>query len=75
MASCEKCWRDSYWETQNTGIARATVYNRIVNEHDCTLEEQAGNDAIYCTVCNRATIPQDVLICLNCWTNYRITNV
>jgi len=45
MASCEKCWDDSYLMTFGTGKDRAEVYNELLKEREnnpCTEKEQAG---------------------------------
>ena len=66
MASCEKCWGDSYTYTYGTPESRIECYQRLVRERDCTPEEQAGTDAGICPKCKKKTVHQITGDCMNC---------
>ena len=65
MASCEKCWNDSFTITYGTGEDRVEKYQQLIRERNCTPEEQAGNDAQLCPNCQRWTIHQITGDCMN----------
>ena len=58
MASCEKCWGDSFTMTYGTGEDRVKKYQQLIKDRDCTPEEQAGRDADTCSKCDRKTVHQ-----------------
>ena len=66
MASCEKCWADSYTMSRGSGKDRVEIYHELLTEEQCTLEEQAGQDAKICPECNQKTVHQIINECLNC---------
>ncbi len=57
MSSCEKCWSNAYTPWGN----QADEYTKLIEEHTCTPEQQAGRDAIKCPKCDRWTIHQYTL--------------
>ena len=61
MASCEKCWNDSYYGTPGD---QGNRYIKLVRSRNCTPEEQAGDGKI-CPSCNRKTIHMYAKICMN----------
>lgn len=61
MTSCEKCWKDA--QSSNYPIAE---YCKLVEERDCSPEEQAGPRAKVCTLCDRNTIHQVTNVCVIC---------
>jgi len=66
MPSCEKCWSDSYTMSRASGEDRVEIYQELIDERQCSLEEQAGVDAEICTECKRKTVHQIIRVCLNC---------
>ena len=70
MASCEKCWEDSYMRTHADPMKSQTEhYHDLITErkdNPCTPEEQAGIDAMICPKCNKKTIHPYVKQCLIC---------
>jgi uncharacterized protein YjbI with pentapeptide repeats len=58
MVSCEQCWKDSGGDVDH--------YHELISVRQCSLEEQAGDDAEWCLQCNRQTIHQHTHECLNC---------
>lgn len=66
MASCEKCWADSFTMSFSTGKDRVEIYQRLVKERNCTPEEQAGPDATICPKCKRKAVHQIIKMCMNC---------
>ena len=64
MASCEKCWADSFTMTYGTGEDRIEKYQQLIKERNCTSEEQAGPDAGICHKCKRKTVHQFVGVCM-----------
>ncbi len=66
MASCEKCWSDSYRMTYGTGEDRVDKYTELIKERNCTPEEQAGSTSGICPKCERKTIHQIISVCMNC---------
>ena len=71
MSTCEKCWADSYRLTYGTSKCQVEKYHELLNERDCTSEEQAGIDAKICPACNRKTIHQITGVCTNCYYKSR----
>ena len=73
MASCEKCWSDSYMRmSENPMMGQTEHYHELLKErkdNPCTLEEQAGTDAFICNSCNKKTVHQHTKRCLNCGTH------
>jgi hypothetical protein len=57
MPSCEKCWRDAG--------GNPLRYHLLLDQRDCTPEEQAGEDAKICPKCKRKAIHQFSKICMN----------
>jgi hypothetical protein len=46
MASCEKCWVDSYKRSMETGKSRSECYFELLEErkdNPCSPQEQAGD--------------------------------
>ncbi len=43
MPGCERCWGDAYTSSQLRGTSQVDVYRALVNERDCTPEEQCGD--------------------------------
>ena len=58
MANCEKCWRDSGGDVEE--------YQRLVLIRNCTPEEQAGEGAEKCPVCNRLAMHIYCHVCMAC---------
>lgn len=58
MASCEKCWRDSAGDPLRYAV--------LVNERDCSPEDQAGYGAQMCPHCGRRAVHQYCHICMAC---------
>ena len=68
MASCEKCWSDAYY-LQDCEEGHVEKYAKLIEErkdNPCTPEEQAGNDAGFCPVCERNTVHQHAKSCTEC---------
>lgn len=65
MASCEKCWEAAHREARLTDGDVVTIYRRLLQRNDCSLEEQAGEAARPCS-CGRRTVHQYAGICLSC---------
>ena len=57
MPSCEKCWKEAEGNIE--------LYYKLLGTNKCTLEEQAGEDAVLCRWCNRKTIHQSAHRCMN----------
>lgn len=57
MSSCERCWVDSRGDYD--------LYVEMIKSRDCTPEQQAGEDAGFCDVCERKTIHQHTHKCVN----------
>jgi hypothetical protein len=57
MASCERCWRDSYGNPDR--------YTELVRSRTCTPEDQAGDSAGNCPTCGRKTVHQYCHVCMN----------
>jgi hypothetical protein len=57
MPSCEKCWRDSDGNPDR--------YAELVEQRNCTPEEQAGEHAGVCYICARRTRHQYCYTCMN----------
>lgn len=52
MSACEKCWQDSrFLDNYHEVLASRSA-------HPCTPEEQAGEQASQCPVCQRMTLHQ-----------------
>ena len=66
MASCEKCWADSYTITYGADESRIEKYQQLIKERSCTPEEQAGIDAGTCLKCERKAVHQITGDCMNC---------
>ncbi len=70
MASCEKCWSDSYMRIDTDPMKSQTEhYHELIEErkeHPCTPEQQAGEDAKECIICKRKTIHQYAKRCTKC---------
>lgn len=66
MASCEKCWADANREAFLLGGDGVDAYRRLVRERTCSPEEQAGQDAGFCSRCSRWAVHQHVRICMAC---------
>jgi len=72
MASCEKCWDDSY--SYGEGDGRVDRYIKLLAERrnrPCSPEEQAGPHATECRTCKRRTYHQHAKLCMNpnCFTS------
>ena len=69
MASCEKCWDDAFLRAREHPFKnQADCYRELLAEREddpCTPEEQAGEDADICPICERQTIHQHARICTN----------
>ena len=65
MASCEKCWSDSFTLTYGTSEDRVEKYHQLIKERNCSPEDQAGSDAELCPKCGRNTIHQITGDCMN----------
>jgi len=61
MPSCERCWSDS----RHADDSQAE-YQRLLDERDCTPEQQAGPDAAVCPTCDRSTVHQYAHVCMVC---------
>lgn len=70
MPTCQKCWRDASCCDDKT-----SEYLRLIEERDCTPEEQAGRDAPKCPECKRNTIHEIVNQCMNCGFNPMCCNI
>jgi hypothetical protein len=66
MASCEKCWNDSFTLTYGTSEDRVECYQQLIKERNCTPEEQAGPDANQCPICKRKAVHQIINECIAC---------
>ena len=69
MATCEKCWSDSYLFSYGTDISQTEKYHELLKErkdNPCTPEEQAGLDAENCPKCKRKTMHQYAKVCVIC---------
>lgn len=69
MASCEKCWDDSYLIARSDFISQTEAYNILLKEREsdpCSPEDQAGIDATKCPKCKRMTCHQHTKRCMNC---------
>lgn len=70
MASCEKCWNDSFSRSYEHPYKGQTEhYHDLINErkdNPCTPEEQAGDDAKECPKCKRKTVHQHAKVCTIC---------
>ena len=70
MASCEKCWSDSYQRAiTDTSKNQTEHYISFLEERynsPCTAEEQAGEDRSYCNRCERWTVHQHTHQCVIC---------
>jgi len=58
MPMCEKCWERS------CGVA--DKYHELILKHNCTPEEQAGQEATECPTCGRKTIHPYAKVCTAC---------
>lgn len=43
MPACEKCWADAARYSYESGRDRVDIYRDLVEERDCTPEEQCGD--------------------------------
>lgn len=66
MPACEKCWSDAHAEAWSSQGDKVEIYHRMIDERDCTPEEQAGRDATKCTACDRITVHPYVKCCMAC---------
>lgn len=57
MASCEKCWELAGGDVDK--------YHQLLNDNDCSPEEQAGSAAESCPSCGRKTVHQYARVCVN----------
>lgn len=73
MASCEKCWSDSYMRIHGDPMKSQTEhYHELLKERKekpCTREQQAGEDAEVCPTCDRKTVHQYAKTCVICGFN------
>lgn len=72
MSACEKCWRDAGIEAWTSQGDKVDIYRRLVQERDCTPEEQAGPDAGQCEKCKRMTAHQHTGECMACGHDARL---
>jgi len=70
MANCERCWFDAYIEMICRGGTQEWHYRNLIQGRNCTAEEQAGEDAKVCPVCNTKTIHQCTGECMRDGCNY-----
>lgn len=63
MPACEKCWSDAHRGEQ---FSVAEEYARLIDERNCTPEEQAGPEAAKCSKCGRMTVHQYAKVCVIC---------
>ncbi len=66
MPACEKCWFDAGMEAWSSQGDKVEIYHRLIDERECTPEEQAGIDAEHCPECDRTTVHQYVHACMDC---------
>lgn len=63
MSSCERCWREA-------NLAHpcdvADEYARLVKSRTCTPEQQAGDDATVCPLCDRRAVHEITRECMAC---------
>jgi ribosomal protein L37E len=59
---CERCWKVSKGSRGN----RFRTYESLVQNHTCTPEEQAGDNAEICKHCGRKTYHVSTERCMNC---------
>jgi hypothetical protein len=73
MSCCEKCWRDADRESYLRNEDHHAAYRRLLAEHECTPEEQAGEAATECSQCERVACDQWTGECMACghWPNKR----
>lgn len=65
MSACEKCWHDAHYGSPFVNVA--DKYAKLLKERSnnpCTPEQQAGEDAGICPVCNRKTLHQWTQECM-----------
>ena len=70
MPSCERCWRDAHFAALHGNANKEDCYRLLVEQRDCTPEQQAGDDAGKCGPCNRFTVHQYARICMACGADY-----
>jgi hypothetical protein len=66
MSCCQKCWRDAHRGEQ---YSVAEKYQQLIEErknNPCLPEEQAGEDAKYCPICERRTVHEITGECMIC---------
>lgn len=72
MPSCEKCWNEA---NRNSlfGLVNSMPeeYSRLIKINKCTPEEQAGEDATTCDICDRKTVHQYARICMICGKDFK----
>jgi ribosomal protein L37E len=61
MATCERCWAQSYGARD-----QAEEYRRLLLVNDCTPEQQAGPEATRCPKCETLTCHQHTGQCIVC---------
>ena len=66
MPICEKCWKDSFIESRDSGGGTWTIHKRLHDERNCTPEEQAGENAPICPVCERRAVHYEDRQCVAC---------
>lgn len=66
MPSCQRCWRDASYIAISRCTEKVEEYHRLIEERDCTPEQQAGEEARKCPRCERMAIHEICGICMAC---------
>lgn len=63
---CEHCWSRACNAHVLRGISIVKAYHALLNESECTPEQQAGPEALVCKACGRTAVHPYTKNCRAC---------